>query len=83
MACLILVPPYAMSVYNKQGEVKDSVIGPLEEGIGLTLSCEVRGDQMLATPMSLQLSIRLFTRSKPCYLLIEKTEENRVEQLRS
>ncbi|KAI5748207.1 hypothetical protein M8J77_023072 [Diaphorina citri] len=43
MACLILVPPYAMSVYNKQGEVKDSVIGPLEEGIGLTLSCEVRG----------------------------------------
>ncbi|XP_026684080.1 uncharacterized protein LOC113470095 [Diaphorina citri] len=39
----VIVPPYAMSVYNKQGEVKDSVIGPLEEGIGLTLSCEVRG----------------------------------------
>ncbi|XP_048486123.1 hemicentin-2 [Plutella xylostella] len=39
----VIVPPHQMLLYDKSGADVSGVVGPLEEGAGLVLICEVRG----------------------------------------
>lgn len=40
---LFLVPPHQMLVYDNSGRDVSGVVGPMEEGADLILTCEVRG----------------------------------------
>lgn len=37
------VPPHQLLLYDKMGRDVSGVVGPLEEGSDLVLTCEVRG----------------------------------------
>lgn len=47
MFSFVLVPPHQLLVYDNSGRDVSGVVGPMEEGSDLILTCEVRGGKSI------------------------------------